>query len=213
MPISVGRHNLARIRAQLKLTQADLGKLVRCSPASIKAVEIGKLALSDSLASRLSHALGIDKEWLLKNDLSAPLPARYSPPIQEKASDDTAPATAGLLFELFSHLFAVVAKMEKNQLRAALELYLGVQLDGLKKLAKPVPVTELSRQAIEFLLQHPDLMDPDLKQWVDLNGLLKFNLQLSSQLEEAASPKHRKSPSRTPASPSPAGRRKKPKSS
>jgi transcriptional regulator with XRE-family HTH domain len=184
MPVSVGRHNLARIRAQLKLTQADLGKLVRCSPASIKAVEIGKLALSDSLASRISHALGIDKEWLLKNDLTALLPARYSPPTQETASGDAAAALAGVLFELFSRLFAVVAKMEKNQYRAVLELNIAIEMDALKKLTKPIPDCLPSQHVwsntIEFFLRQPDLFDPDLRQWVDLKGLLKSNLELST---------------------------------
>jgi DNA-binding XRE family transcriptional regulator len=73
MPPSVRRHNLARIRDQLSLTQADLAKLVGCSLPTIKAVETGKLALSDGLASRISQALDfLDKDWLLKNDLNSP---------------------------------------------------------------------------------------------------------------------------------------------
>lgn len=79
MPVSVGRHNLARIRKQLRLTQSDVAKLVGCSPATIKAVEIGKLVLSEGLAARLSVFLRVNERWLLENDLNAPLPAYTLP--------------------------------------------------------------------------------------------------------------------------------------
>jgi len=216
MPVSVGRHNLARIRKQLKLTQADVAKLVGCSPATIKAVEIDKLTLSDGLASRISQFLRIDKEWLLKNDLGAPLPAGYSLPTPQEATGRAPDAQTVVILELFSRLFAVIAKMEKTQGRAMMELAIAIMMDDLKKQTKPLPNCQpgslAGSHSIEFLLQHPDLFDRDLKQWVDLKGLLKSNLQLSSQpddeIEEAPSPMRRKLPSRTPASPSPGGRRK-----
>src|SRR6516164_7212160 len=45
MPASVHRHNLARLRQVMHLTQSDLAGMILRSPATIKAVEIGKLAL------------------------------------------------------------------------------------------------------------------------------------------------------------------------
>lgn len=142
MPVSVGRHNLARIRKQLKLTQADVAKLVSCSTVTIKAVEIGKLALSDSLASRISQVLGIDKDWLLKNDLSSPLPRAYSPINQQEAVQGASDAQTVVILELFGRLFAAVAKMEKTQSRAMMELSIAIMMDNLKKLTKPVPNCE-----------------------------------------------------------------------
>jgi transcriptional regulator with XRE-family HTH domain len=76
MPASVGRHNLARIRKLMGLTQADLGRMLGRSAATIKSIEIGKLALSEGLANRINETLGIrDKAWLLANDLQAPVPS------------------------------------------------------------------------------------------------------------------------------------------
>src|SRR4029077_4578167 len=76
MPASVGRHNLARIRKLMGLTQADLGRMLGRSASTIKSIEIGKLALSEGLANRINETLGIrDKAWLLANDLQAPVPS------------------------------------------------------------------------------------------------------------------------------------------
>jgi DNA-binding XRE family transcriptional regulator len=242
MPPSVRRHNLARIRDQLSLTQTDLAKLVGCSLATIKAVETGKLALSESLATRISQALDfLDKDWLVKNDLDASLPPILRPrSVQEDAF-------SVVLSELFSRLFAVVAKMDKERARLMIELSLGLGLDDLRKehASKPnsQPENIAQPEAIQYFIKNPDRFDPDLKEWVNLGGLLKSNLRLSSERNalpelqtspkgflirggdfgmvtelfpaqaKNASPKRPKSPNQTPASPSPGGRRKRPKSS
>jgi hypothetical protein len=137
---------------------------------------------SNDLASRISQVLRIDKKWLLKNDLGAPLPAGYSLPTPQEATGRAADAQTVVILELFSRLFAVIAKMEKTQGRAMMELAIAIMMDDLKKQTKPLPNCQpgslAGSHSIEFLLQHPDLFDRDLKQWVDLKGLLKSNLQL-----------------------------------
>jgi transcriptional regulator with XRE-family HTH domain len=184
MPVSVGRHNLARIRKLMKLTQADVARLAGCSAATIKAVEIGKLALSESLAIRLSHSLGIyDKDWLLKNDLTAPLP----PGVLRTDRENTASPLFVIMQELFSRLCAVIAKMERGQTRSLLEYFATSELDAVKNQKEPIPDCEPARlcgsNAIEFFIQNPDLFDPDLREWINLEGLLKSNLKLSNPLE------------------------------
>lgn len=72
------KHNLARLRHSLSLTQQQLANLVGCSLATVKAVETGKLVLSTKLADRLSKALNVSATWLLENDLTAPIPNRSS---------------------------------------------------------------------------------------------------------------------------------------
>jgi DNA-binding XRE family transcriptional regulator len=74
MPSSVRRHNLARLREQLSLTQGDLAHRVGRSWSTIKAIEIGKLSLSSSLATRISAETGVDRGWLLRNKLSERMP-------------------------------------------------------------------------------------------------------------------------------------------
>jgi len=67
------RHNLARLRLFLNLGQKEMAEVCSCSVDTIQSIELGRLALSDSLARRISNATGISVGWLLGNDLKAPL--------------------------------------------------------------------------------------------------------------------------------------------
>jgi transcriptional regulator with XRE-family HTH domain len=185
MPASVGRHNLARIRKYLKLTQKDVAQLAGCSTATIKSVEIGKLALSESLALRISHSLGVlDKDWLLKNDLTAPIPHRFSASPPDQADDHTAAKLTVVLNEMFGRLFAAVAKMEKTPYRKSIEMLINISADALQREKNAIPGCQPSHLAghgaIEFFVRNPGLFDPDLRKWVNLKGLLKSNLELST---------------------------------
>ena len=66
------RHNLARLRAILEMTQPELAKLLGCSVPTIKAIEgnKGRLDLSRALAERAEYQTGVSIDWLLKNDAS-----------------------------------------------------------------------------------------------------------------------------------------------
>jgi transcriptional regulator with XRE-family HTH domain len=68
------KHTLAVLRRTIGLEQKEMAELLGCSPATIQAVEYGKLKLSESLASRIRHETGVDLEWLLSNDVSKPIP-------------------------------------------------------------------------------------------------------------------------------------------
>ena len=98
MPASVRRHNLARLREELGISQTDLAQWVGRSWSAIKAIETGKLALSPELAALIASTTGTDKNWLLANDLSAPMP-----PL-ERVSARLAPKDRGLW--LHSRAFA-----------------------------------------------------------------------------------------------------------
>ena len=67
------RHNLARLRVFLGVSQKELAKLAKCSTSAIQAVELCKLPLSEELARRISAETGIMTRWLLENDLTMPL--------------------------------------------------------------------------------------------------------------------------------------------
>jgi hypothetical protein len=125
---------------------------------------------------------------------------------------------------LFSRLFAVVAGMPANFDRTSMEVFLALQLDALKKGKGPAPHSA-GVGAIQFFLKHPDLFDRDLREWVNLERLLRtFPPQTESgairpiqfhsspstpdQNGEAPSQKRRKLPTQNPASPLPGGRRK-----
>ena len=67
------RHNLARLRLFLNLGQKEMADLAGCSRRAVQSVELGKLDLSEGLARRISNETWIAAEWLLENDLKAPL--------------------------------------------------------------------------------------------------------------------------------------------
>jgi transcriptional regulator with XRE-family HTH domain len=67
------RHNLARLRLVLNLAQKQMAEICGCSTDTIQSVELGRLALSESLARRISAATAVHLHWLLDNDLKAPI--------------------------------------------------------------------------------------------------------------------------------------------
>src|SRR5262249_49483753 len=74
VPESVRRHNLQRLREALSISQTDLAEMVGRSWSTIRSVETGKLALSPRLAAVICAVTGCDQGWLLRNDLSEPMP-------------------------------------------------------------------------------------------------------------------------------------------
>jgi DNA-binding XRE family transcriptional regulator len=106
MPASVQRHNLARLRNELNLTQATLGDWVGRSAATIKAVEIGKLALSPRLAALIAAVTGADKDWLLRNNLSDPMPPLMRSSSKLDPEQEAYARSCDLLLNLFERLFA-----------------------------------------------------------------------------------------------------------
>jgi DNA-binding XRE family transcriptional regulator len=249
MPPSVRRHNLARLRDELSLTQSELSKWIGRSFSTIKAIETGTLKLSPKLATLISSLTGVDRRWLLENDPNAPLPplrrltATLTP--EQKAYD----CTVVLLFDLFSRLFAVSRRLQQGAARALLPLFIQDQLSLFEKGGFSPDAVQTHRgsvNAFEFFKVHPELLDPDLGRMINLDYLIKdayqdersgkresFKLrkelteqlkstaredeanleQRAGSLPETLSPKRRKLPSRSQASPSRAGQHKTEKSS
>jgi DNA-binding XRE family transcriptional regulator len=74
VPVSKNRHNLARLRKHLGLTQADVARLVNCAITTIQSIEVRRLALGGELARKLGAVFGVEPGWLLLNDLDSPVP-------------------------------------------------------------------------------------------------------------------------------------------
>lgn len=66
------RHTLAILRTTIGLTQKEMAKLTECSAATIQAIELGKLKLSDRIISLLLPKTGISGAWLDANDITQP---------------------------------------------------------------------------------------------------------------------------------------------
>jgi transcriptional regulator with XRE-family HTH domain len=65
------RHNVARLRLFLGKSQREMADIAGCSFDTIQSVELGRLALSEDLARRISAATDVHLHWLLDNDLEA----------------------------------------------------------------------------------------------------------------------------------------------
>ncbi len=74
------RHTLAVLRTTIRLTQKEMAELAECSTATIQAIELGKLKLSEKLAGLISQNTAIDQAWLLENDVSKPMLNAYGNP-------------------------------------------------------------------------------------------------------------------------------------
>ena len=102
---------------------------------------------------------------------------------------------AVVLQELFSRLFATVAKMDKHRARLMIELSLTTELDALRKEHVPRPDGEpkyiAQNTAIQYFIKNPDRLDPDLKGWVNLKGLHKLSERYDfiAGKEEAQNPR------------------------
>jgi len=176
MPTSVQRHNLARLRQEMSLTQSDLAALIMRSAATIKAVEIGKLALSEKLATLISDVTGADKKWLLENNLNAPVPALRRSSAGWAPTDRAYDSTCLLLVDLLSRLFAVCRRLREGKGRQNLPRYIKDELELLEKTSYEPDAIQRYRASVgvfEFFAMHPHLLDPDLRQLINLDFLVK----------------------------------------
>ena len=238
MPASLRRHNLARLRDTLNLTQSELGRAIGKSAGSIKAVEIGKLALSSKMALLISRLTGCDPQWLLRNDLSEPMP-ELRRLVTLNPEDEAHRNTMFLLAELFSRLFACARQLAPSPKRDILAAYIEKEAKAFRENAQELEPVRVGVSALEFFKDNPEYLAPALGRLFNLDYLLSeavraaraenelFSLNESANdgkpeasarsnpqaVVETRSPKRRKSRSQTPASPSPDGRRKTEKSS
>jgi DNA-binding XRE family transcriptional regulator len=176
MPASVRRHNLSRLREELGISQTALAQWIGRSWSTIKAIETGKLALSDNLAALIASVTGSDKRWLLNNDLSAPMPPLEHPSAKLDPRDRAYGYTLALLHHLIDRIFASIRRLKPGQGRDRLQLYIGKQFEILFRTeqepdAEPFHLPRISM--IEFFKAHPEDLDPDLAGAINLEYLLK----------------------------------------
>jgi transcriptional regulator with XRE-family HTH domain len=229
MPTSLLKHNLARLRAELRLTQADLAALVNRSPSAIKYVEIGNLDLSPKLAALVSEVTGAPAEWLLKNDLSEPVPPQLRVSNTYDPDGDEYRLTCGLLKILFNHFLSALDRLKDGDGKDKVIQYVEHSIDRMRKGKAPdnaFASHTATTVMLDFFHRHPEKLDLDLRGLIDLDLLLHLRrkelsswksvpkLETSGEVSADASSSQtqkqppQKSPSQNPVSPLPAGRRK-----
>ena len=179
MTASVHRHNLARLREHLNITQETLATFIGRSTISIRQIETGRLTLSKRLAAQIELDLGCDKDWLLRNDLSEPMPPLKPSPRKsdpERTETDVEAAQYSLIEEVLDWLFALVARRDKdNQYRHIIELKLTLALEWLGRTPKAIPgCLPDSRYYYnrKVLSERPELCEPELLQLINLDGVI-----------------------------------------
>jgi transcriptional regulator with XRE-family HTH domain len=252
MPASLQKHNLVRVREELRLTQSDLAALVGRSPSTIKYIETGHLLLSRKLAALIAEQTGADPEWLMRNDLSEPMPPLVKASSTYGPEEEEYRRVCGLLKILFHRFFSVLHRLKDGDgKKETVEYFVRLIDDHLNgdKPAKPFASQAAYMVPLDFFKKHPEKLDTDIRGLIDLDLLMHERLReiskqatIENAVEEAlkqdadtinrlhlrivgsvdsapsdgktAAPsqtrkrKRQKSPSQTPASPSPAGRRK-----
>ena len=130
------KHNLARLRQMLGLTQEDLAELIDYSPAMVASVETTRTPMSEEMAKRVSLETGVSAHWLLENNLTAepytdePSPRLgygYSPELYHaiKAEKEgmLGGTAAASMFEANLIFFGQLANASLHDPRAARALY------------------------------------------------------------------------------------------
>ena len=71
------RHNIARLRKALDLSQRQFAKLAGIAEISVRLIETGRLKPSVDLLKRIGFVTGLPEksDWLIRNDPSEPIPA------------------------------------------------------------------------------------------------------------------------------------------
>ena len=94
MRTSPMRHTLAVLRSTIGLGQKGMAELVDCSTRTIQAIELHSpdtpgLKLSERLAYEISVKTGVSLEWLMKDDVEAPILGRNGKPYTLEAYERT----------------------------------------------------------------------------------------------------------------------------
>jgi transcriptional regulator with XRE-family HTH domain len=195
MPPSVRRHNLARLRKALNMTQAELAELISRKEITVRSIETGKLALSPKLATLIAEATGADRDWLLKNDLNADIP-----PLKSKLQSLGIKAKAYianlfLIMHLIDRLVTVLMHFNRSHglYPQIAHFFIADQLKRLKKHPTPDFKADhshshsLSLGIVEMFKAHPDTLEPDLRRLINLDYLSK-DLEARTQLKGGRSP-------------------------
>jgi DNA-binding XRE family transcriptional regulator len=228
MELILARHNLARLRHALSLSQKEFGRLINRSEITVKAIETGRLELSKKLAKMVADITGADAEWLLHNDLREPMPALKYNSATLQPADLAYDCSCILLQHLFERLFVALGRLEPSESRKLLESLIQVWLDDAKTFGhepKAKPLKPVSVGVFEFFRKNPQFLDTDLASWINLNFLIKDSYRVEKQIKafgfplpceparEPAKPRRRSTPGRTRASPESGGQRKSRRSS
>jgi transcriptional regulator with XRE-family HTH domain len=181
MSASKNAHTLAILRVKLGLTQADLARIGGVAISSIQSIEALRLGLSKQLAARIAVNTGADLEWLLANDVDAPIP-ELAPRLPYRVGNDEGleqqdyTATVDILVDGFCRLFAAARRLAPSSRRGTLQLIIANELDRLRKAEKADPEAQpffaAPKELFEYFKSRADFVDADLFGMLNLDHLI-----------------------------------------
>jgi DNA-binding XRE family transcriptional regulator len=178
------RHNVARLRQALSLSQKDFAGVINRSEITVKSIETGRLKLSKNLATLIAARTGAEADWLLRNNLTEPMPPFEYVSAKLEPAELAYNASCALLYHLFDRLLATLARLKKTQLRSDIEVFIEDCIDKLKavgQLPDAHPIGVLDVDSLEFFKEHPESLDPDLASLINLDFLIKEAYRMTTK--------------------------------
>ena len=171
MAASKFKHNLARLRKQLGLSQVEVANLVGCSKTTIQSVELCRLELSSRLATNLQGALGVPADWFLANNLKSPIPE----PRRVLQNGQLPVLIKYGLVEQLANAFELMDKVSDEQGLAILQISTAEYINALRT---------------RFGRNYPDLLGPEAIARV-VESVENLNRQYPKQSSTPTPPKAR----------------------
>jgi hypothetical protein len=170
--------------------------MVHCSASTIQSVELNRLKLSETLATKISALTGCDFDWLTGADPERPMPALIAP--DEPSTAETRTANQAIFFCLFDQLFALASQLPRNTIRNSLGNYIAVRLDQMRQ-GQVDNEPQLIPAAVQFFEENPKALNPDLKRLFNFGYIFKQQRQARKRQNQVlALPWKGKGPKRTP---------------
>ena len=156
-----------RLREELNLTQTTFADWIGRSVATVKAIETAALRLSPRLATVISAVTGVDKHWLLRNDLTELMPPLSPLSGRLRKGDKAYDSTLLLLTMVFERLCHSLRQLKpstsKNQTVELFERLLKtLESPEYKREAALEEIAPYTVGAAEYFASHPHEFDLEL---------------------------------------------------
>jgi len=131
------KHTLAILRHAIgpDMTQKEMARLVKRSPVTIQKIELLKLPLAESLGLEIAYRTGVKVDWLMKNDINAPIvDSDLQPYTRETFERRQAvnPNDPQLLFNAYFHVPTILTMCVMNVARGALAAQAAKQVGAVE---------------------------------------------------------------------------------
>jgi hypothetical protein len=169
------KHTLAILRHTIgpDMTQKEMARLVKRSPVTIQKIELLKLPLAETLGAEIAFRTGVNLDWLMKNDTSAPILGDDLKPYTREVFElcqSRKPNDPQLLFHAYFNVPAIIAMSVMNIARGALAAQAANEVGAVELFGYRIT------KATGDVIEHMDGFEDLFKKWGDrLNTAMRSN--------------------------------------